>query len=486
MAASPVSAETLGQAVDAAYRSNPGVEASRAEARAAKERVNQANAQFGPTLTGEAGYGYGWRRVQQNGSEVLRQDGVSPILSLSLNQPLFTFGRLSAQRRIANAGYGSSVADMRAGEQDLIANVIIAYASVLRDMKLVGIARENLEQLSQTSAQIEARYAERYATETELQQTRNRIFISEAQLDLAQGNLLASRNRYRSLTGHYPDALAPLPRLPALPSTVEAAQATGQINSPVLEGARFAFAAARGRVAQVRGNARPFFGVTGSLARSPLSLGTDDPHEVAGQVQAGVTVPLYSAGLLSAQTREAGQLADAANQQAEQTSREVRENIASYWDRLAATRRALPAYVRAVAAAQAALDGAQQQQLAGQITSFDVLDTARDLLTSRQAQVQAEAQLYVQHALLLGAMGRLRSDSFSPGTPPYDPSTYRANALTGLPTGALVKAIDGLVVDDHFKASPVAVENDTEVGHGMAADSIEIESIKPALIGQGR
>lgn len=465
--------ETLGEALAAAYQHNPAVEASRASTRAAEERVRQAKAQFGPTLTAQASYLYAWRRVTQDGRTALRQDGFTPDLSLSLDQPLFTFGRLSAQHRIANAGYGGSVADMRASEQNVMANVVIAYAAVLRDEKLVAIAQENLSLLTEQLDQINARYSARYATETDLQQTRNRIFSGQAQLELAQGNLLASRNTYRNLVGHYPDGLTPLPQLAALPRSIEEAQAIGVTSSPLLEAARFELAAATGRIAQARGNARPYLGVQGSLARSALTIETDDTRELTAQVQVGLTVPLYSAGLLSARVREASQLADAASQQLEQTSRDLREDIASYWDQLSATRRALPAYTRAVASAQSALEGARQQQLAGQVTSLDVLDTARDLLTSRQARAQAEAQLYVQHALLLGSMGQLRVESFAPGTPAFDPDAYSSVPYAGLPTGPLVEVIDGLAIDRTFRPSPVQIENDSEPGHAMSPEPAE-------------
>lgn len=461
-------AETLGDAIAVAYRQNPAVEASRGSTRAAQERVGQAKAQFGPTVTADANYLLGWRRVRQNEMTVLRQHGNTTQLSLSVDQPLFTFGRLGGQLRTAHAGYGASVADMRSAEQDLMANVIIAYSAVLRDRKLVGIAQENLSQLTEQLDQTSARYAARYATETDLQQTRNRIFSAQAQLELAKGNLLASRNAYRNLTGHYPADLAALPQLPPLPRTVDDAEAQGAMSSPRIERATYELAAAQGRLAQARGNSRPYVGLQGSLSRSPLSIAANDPSELAAQVQFGLTVPLYSGGLLSSRVREARQLADVSSQQVEQTARDVRENIASYWDQLAAARRALPAYGRAVAAAQQALDGARQQQLAGQITSLDVLDTARDLLTSRQALAQAEAQLYVQHALLLGAMGQLRADDFAPGTPPFEPHAYDALPFVGLPTGPVIQALDSVPVDGRFRPSPVAEENDSEPGHDMA------------------
>ncbi len=351
-----------------------------------------------------------------------------------------------------------------------MANVIITYTAVLRDQKLVDIARENLSQLTRQLDQIDARYSAHYATEADLQQTRNRIFSGQAQLELAQGALLASRNAYRNLVGHYPEELFPLPQLPPLPRTIDEAQSIGRNDSPVLEAARLDFAAAQARIAQARGNARPYIGIQGNLTRTPLSVESDRTRDLTAQVQLGITAPLYSAGLLSARIRETRELADAAFQQLEQASRNLREDIASYWDQLSAARRALPAYTRAISAAQSAFNGAQQQQLAGQITSLDVLDTARDLLNTRQAQAQAEAQLYVQHALLLGAMGQLRADIFAPGTPTYDPENHRGPDLAGLPTGPIIEAVDSLALDNRFAPSLVAIEQDTEPGHLMAPE----------------
>lgn len=476
----PVCAETLADAVDTAYRHNPQVEADRADTRAAQQRIKQGKAQFGPTISANAAYIFSRRTVILNGATIGREHGWTTSLSATVSQPLFTFGRLTAQRRLYEAGYGSSVASLRADEQDLLANVVIAYTQILRDQKLVAIAQENLALLTDQLDQTSARYRSRYATETDLQQTRNRIFSGQAQLEQAQGNLLASRNTYRNLTGHYPQDLAPLPQLPPLPRTVDDAQATGATASPLIEAARYNLAGARARIAQARGNARPYVSLQGTVQQAPLEYSSDTYREIVAQAQVGVTVPLYSSGLWTAQIREAQQAADSASQTVEQTSREVRENIATYWDQLAAARRAVPAYGRAVGAAQIALDGARQQQLAGQVTSLDVLDTARDLLSSRQSLAQAQAQLYIQHALVLGAMGQLRPETFSPGTPRFNPDSYSPAPYTGLPTGPLVEAIDAIGFDGGFRKSPVAVENDSEAGHDMAPEPDIAPDIAPA------
>ncbi|BBC70975.1 conserved hypothetical protein [Altererythrobacter sp. B11] len=461
-------AETLGEAIVEAYQFNPNVQASRARNRAADERVARAEGEFGPFISGSASYDYNYRRLRTNGELAPAEHGFTPTFGVTLSQPLFTSGRLSSQLRIAEANYGASTADMRAAELNLLANVIIAYASVLRDQNLVSIARENLDLLGDQLGQTQARFDARYATRTDLDQTRNRLLTGQAQLELAEGNLRASRNAFRNLVGHYPDDLAPLPQLPGLPQSLEEAEDMGLRFNPVLEAARFDSRAARAAVGLARSDAGPQVTLQGTAARTPLSIENDAVRQFDAQARIEVTMPLYAAGRIAAGIREAKQSADAANQVEEQVTRDVREDIASAWDRLSANRRASPAYAEAVTAAETALQGAREQQLAGQLTALNVLDTARDLLNSRQAKASVDAQLYIQHAILLAAMGQLSPGRFGPMTPEYDPDSYSRTAFAGLPTGPLVELLDDAVVMDGVTYTPVQQERSEEPGHDMA------------------
>jgi len=461
--------ETLEEALAQAYANNPALKADEASSRAADEVVAQARAQYGPSVSARGSYGYTENRFVPSRISP-QQDGFGFEYSVGVTQPIFTSGRLTAQLKQAKAGQGVSREVLRATRLNLLAAVVGTYVSVLRDEQLVAIAEENVLILRDQFDETQARFDKRFATATDLNQTQNRLSFGQAQLEIARGNLLASRNAYRNLVGHYPGDLTRVPPLPALPESLEAALSIANSENPSLRIARLSEEASRASLALARAERGPDVSVGASVSRAPLSPERDSLRQITTQAQVSVTVPVYTSGLLVARVREAEQRNDADNQLIEQSSRDVREQIASTWDSLSATRRAIPIYQAAVDAAREAVEGVRKQQRAGQATSLDVLDTTRDLLTSRTATAQAEAQLYIQHANLLATLGRLDITDFDQQAPVYDPEAYHETFWAGLPTGPVIQPIDSILYNPGTDHGPVQVEQDSEAGHDMATE----------------
>jgi len=463
---SALHAETLPEAITMAYGTNPAIQSDRALTRASQEGVAQAKAVFGPQLDASASYGYQYQKVKPDvlGNSV---DGFNSSYQVSLDQQLFTSGRLTAGLRGARAANEVAAANERASVIDVLSNVVTAYAAVLRDQELVAIARDNVDLLSGRLAETEARYKARYATATSLDQTRSRLLTGQAQLDIAKGNLQQSRNFYRRVVGQYPGELAPLPPLPGLPATVAEAQEIADANNPALVAERAREAITRADLAAARAERGPQVALTGSLARSPLTIGNDSRYVLGAQALVTASMPIFTSGLITARVREALARDDAQNQLVELRSREVRDQIASLWSGLSAARRALPQYLTAVDAARAALEGARVQERAGQLTSLDVLINVNDLLSARVDAATTHAQIYTQQVQLLAALGLLSVSDFT-GEAPAPTLSYEATLFAGLPTAPIVRAADSVLYDDHQKLTPVAKEHDEEPGHEMA------------------
>lgn len=468
-ALTPAFAETLREAIAEAYRNNPSLKAEQADARAADEVVAQAKAQYGPSINARGSYGFTENRFVPS-TIARKQNGFGTEYSVSLSQPLFTSGRLTANLEQARAGQGIGRESMRAASLGLVSNVVAVYVGVLRDQQLVEIAQQNVDILDGQLEQTNARFKARFATATDLTQTENRLAFGRAQLEIARGNLLSSRNSYRNVVGHYPGQLAPVMPLPRLPETLEDAIVIADRQNPELEIARLSESASRAQLAAARANMGPNVSMDASVTRSPLSVETDSLRQITSSAQVTVTMPIYTSGLLDARVREVLQRNDADNQRVEQASRDVREQVASLWDQISAVRRAIPIYHTAVVAAEKAVDGVRKQQAAGQATSLDVLDTTRDLLNSRTAEIQAEAQLFSLHSALLAALGELDVTDFEPSELVYEPDAYDVTGFVGLPTGPLIEPVDRVLYDAHPKHSPVQEETNSEPGHDMSVE----------------
>jgi len=440
-------AETLADAIGAAYDRNPQLLAARSETRVADAVVAQTRAAYGPNITASVAETYTDSRVQLTRDQTLRQEGFAPSYDLVASQQLFTSGRLSSRVRAAQAGVGLAREQLRLTEQQVLNDVITAYINVRRDQQLVAISRENLDLLGRQNRDVAERARSREATATDREQTSNRFLLAQGQLAEAEGQLRASQSAYAAAVGHPPGQLAPEPVLPGLPASLDAAYAVAEANNPNLIGARYRELQSRALAHAAAAARGPTVAAEGSISRNSTSpynnqLRTD---QVIGRVV--LSMPIYSSGQISASGRETQSSNDRDWRLLDQARRDTRDAVAQSWSALNATRAALPAYQQAVSAAERAFAGAKEQERLGDRATIEVLDQARDLLQSRTAYVQAQANAYRYGAALLAAMGRLQAPLLVPGTPVLDP--VRKGGRGGVPglTDALI-AIDATVDGD--------------------------------------
>jgi len=469
LCAAPASADTLEEAVLKAYENNPGLEADRALQRAGEEAVVQAQSLYGPTINLTATHEFVFSRSHiGEGVAPIEQDGFSTGAELELLQPLFTGGRLAANVNLAEARVLGQREDLRGTSQNLLLQVISAFVGLRRDIELYQVALENYQLLLQQRDLTASRLALRDSTAPDVDQTDNRVEVAAGRVIDARAAVEGSAASYRNLVGEYPDTLVAPPPLPPLPP-LEELYLVGEANNPEFRSAQFIELASRAQLAGARAALNPRIDSEVTAGRAPLSPYANSQY--AEQVTAGVslTMPLYSGGQLISRVRESLERNVAAQEFVEQSRRDMRTALASDWNRMQASSRSLPRYSAAVAAAQRAIAGVQQQETAGIRTLRDVLDVTNDLLNARTAATQAEADLYLAHANVLRDAGLLTIDLFAPRAE-YDPASDRpeAAAIAGYPFRALLDPIDELFVVDSVRPADVEVENDPQYDAGPA------------------
>ena len=464
-ASQPALAETLEEAILKAYETNPTLVGTRALVNVSDERVTQAQAAYGPSVSLSASHDYTYSNTTVGGG-TFSEGGWGTSGSVGLQQPLFTSGLLAAELDQAEAARLSVRQQLRNAQQQMLLDVVGAYVSVQRDIELYDVASDIYELLLEQRNATRARFNLRDATAPDVEQTENRLQLAAGRVVLARSNLEQSATRYRNVTGAYPEDLAAPPPLPGLPTLGELYR-IAEANNPEILSAQFAELSSRADVASVRAARGPQVDGTVIASRSPLT-----PFENSRYVErivAGVSmsVPLYSGGLLTSRVREAVQNNLAQQQLVEQTRRDVRESLANEWNTLRAAQDALPRYLAAVTAAQSAIAGVREQERAGLRTLRDLLDVTNDLLTARTSAVQAEADLYFRRAGVLRQAGLLTIDLFA-DRGEYDPESYDPGlaGFAGLPFGPLVEPLDRLLLNKSVKEADVTVEADAEYERG--------------------
>ncbi|MCJ2183294.1 TolC family outer membrane protein [Novosphingobium sp. 1949] len=471
-------AETLQDALAAAYEGNPQLQGDRELVVAADERVVQAKAAYGPSLSLSATHQFTAARIR-GGVLPSHDDGFGSTVELSLSQPLFTSGRLSSTIDAADAARQAARESLRAKEQQLLLDVADAYITLRRDIALYAITVENYDILLQQSSVTAARFRLRDSTEPDIDQTSNRLELAAGRVIAARATVEISAARYRRLVGHYPDELAAPPTLPA-PSTLETLYVDAERHNPSLAAAQFTEQASRANVRVERAQMRPQVNGFSTLYRAPVTDYQNSWREEGVVAGVNLTMQLYSGGRQSASLREAIARNLADQHYVEEARRTMRETLASDWSLLGSARQALPRYAAAVRAAESAVDGVKRQETSGIRTLRDVLDVTNDLLSARIAAAQAEAEIGLRQLALMRDAGTLSIETLT-ARGPYDPDqrTSTLAAFAGMPLRLVLEPVDRLLQPAaHRKAT---IQSETPGDYGWSRDLADpLQPITPA------
>lgn len=397
-------AETLQDALTAAWLNNPGLDQQRDAADIAEERITQARAQRRPRVDLFSGYEY--RSIDSNRPFSFNA-GDFPVATAQLETrlPLYTGGRLNAGVRQAEAGAMAADAQLESAGQTLLLDTVTAYVDILRDRQVILIRENSIDLLSGQLTQSQDRFDVGDVTRTDVALSQSRLEGGRAQLAAAEAQLEGSLAVYGFLTGLEAGDLAPVPPAPELPDSFEAALDVALRSNPEIEAARHAEQAAEEGIAVAKGALRPEVSIIGQAGVEEYHTdGFTDTQVIAG---AQARFPLYAGGANSSVLREARLSRSQAQSRLAQLQRLIRTDVARAWYAHLAAERAVAASDRQVEAAEIAYEGAQEELAVGTRTTLDVLDQEQQLLEARLGLASAERDRYVAAHQLLAAMGQL-------------------------------------------------------------------------------
>ena len=415
---SQASAETLIDAVNAAYASNPGLVAQRYRQKSTNEDYVQTRAQYGPdlSLTATARYSY-----TKDGIFVDNEKTGNAFLNL--RQQVYSGGRGRGQLEEARANVLGSQERLRRVEGETVQDVIIVYAAVLRDQRRLQVSRENVEVLREQLDARRARRRVRDVTLTDVAQADARLASGEAQLANAEAQLAISRGEYLRVVGHEPGELAPLPELPGIPNSIDEAFDVADAENANLAIARRSEEASRANIAAQRGNQRPS-AVLQAQAGKNGSINPIRPRDFRTEVLAQVTItqPLWQGGEIRSRIRQAQDQNNAQQALVDGERRQALQDVVQAWSQLGSARVAVVSGTRQVQAAQIAFAGMEREESHGLRSTIEVLNAEQELASAQLQLLSSRFQEYVSRSGLLLAMGRLDARTVNSAIPAKDPA----------------------------------------------------------------
>jgi outer membrane protein len=453
----PLQAETLKEALTAAYLYNPILKAAQAQLRATDNSVAQAKSGYRPTITGTYQEGWDDLRTKMAGYTVPAGNiplctsitggtptgctGSIPLSTLTggwngpsnprmgtiaLQETLFDGFRTYNNIKGAEALVEASREDLRGAEINVLLNAATAYMNVVRDSAIVRLRENAVKVLAEQLRATEDRFKVGEVTRTDVAQAQSGLAASQADLSIAQGTLYGDQALFGQYIGHPPGALRdPGPPTKHLPKSLQAAIDIAQAENPGVLGAIFRERAQQHQVKAVKGQLLPSLSMSASYNRAAQPFGAPNiAFEEETRVYGTLTVPLYEAGSVSAQIRQAIETLSQARQNVDVQREAARANVSAQWGLIVAARGNVAAGKSAVQATGIALQGVREEEKVGQRTILDVLNAEQQNLNAGVNLVSFQRDLVVTSYGVLAYMGRLTAADIALQAELYDPTRY--------------------------------------------------------------
>ena len=430
----PAAAETLQEAMAAAYGDNPTLLSERAKLRSTDELVPQALANWRPSvsLNGNA------TRTNLNtsistGAVTSGPPGTTvtntsiynnQTVGLQVQEALYRGGRTVAQTEQAEAQVSAERATLSVTEQQVLLNVATAYLNLVQAQAVLQLSINNEQVLQRQLDATEDRFRVGEVTRTDVAQAQSRLAGAHSDRVQSEGNVRTARAAYAQTVGHQPDKAEMPSQLPAiLPVSIDQARSDAQRDNPNIIAARFNYDAASAAVDLVAGELLPVVSVTGSAQRVYNFDGPQSLEKVA-QVVVGVTVPLYQQGQEYARLRGQKETVSQNRHILDQAQRDVEDATSSSWEALQTGKARRASYESQIKAAEIALEGVQRENQVGSRTVLDVLNAEQELLTAQVNAVQAQHDEMLAAYQVLNAVGHLTAQRMGLGVELYDPGRH--------------------------------------------------------------
>jgi outer membrane protein len=309
-----------------------------------------------------------------------------------------------------------SKAQLTAAEQDLILRVATRYFLVLGAQDNLAFVKGDKEAIGRTLDQAQQRFDVGLSAITDVLEAQARYDIAVSDEINAEKLLADAREALREVTGVEPGVLEVLqpeiPLIPPDPAVEEQWVTVATDQNPLLVAARAATETARQEIDIQRAGHYPTLDLTADYAWRNNDFGGFGISQERNDSSIGVqmTLPLYTGGLVSANTRQSQHQFTQAQETQVQQRRATERQARDYFRGVMTGISKVTALEQAVVSNEKALEAAEAGFDVGTRTIVDVLDTQRDLLSAKRDHARSRYDYLLDILRLKQAAGSLEEN----------------------------------------------------------------------------
>jgi outer membrane protein TolC len=401
---------TLDEAIAVAYRNRADILIAQESLEAARQRVTQARAGTRPSVIGSVSFTE--RGVTDFGD--IFGPGDSPNLSdeiaspqVAARQTIYDQGQTRLAVRQARSGVLGASAGVESAYVNLGFLVTNDFFNLLRARAVLALADEQVrlaqQQLDLVEARIEAGTAarsDRAPVLTELRLAQERRIRAQNEVRQSGSQL---RNSMGLPAGQPPDVIYEAPGDFTIPTYAESLTEAYR-RRPEIRQDQASVEIAEASLQLARIQRRPVLTTIAGLNVTPVE------RESRGDwsLFAGVTMPIWDAGVTRSRQQEASANLGSASVRLEQTRKDVAAEVEQAVYSLASARERVDASEASVEAATVALEAANARFEVGLAIIVEITDAQLDYITAQNSRITALYDFFIARAQLDRAIGRYR------------------------------------------------------------------------------
>jgi adhesin transport system outer membrane protein len=399
-------AETLAEAVDTTIQSNPEILSQAQYRKSVDQTIDIAESGYKPTL--DINLGIGKERTENLGTRPGHVHRTRGEAGFNATQMLYDgFATKSAVDQASSLAESAGYGVFDATETTSL-SAVETYLNVLRRTDLHGLTTNNLDSHEKIFSQIEQRSESGIGNSADLEQTKGRLALAQANVMSTEGNLADANTNYNRVVGHMPEGLSDpgLSCCDKAPATLDDALKIAYSQHPAIRAAIADHEASLASVDGANAAFHPNVNVEVS-GRADNDLDGDRGYEKELLAMLRLRWNLINGGADTARVEETEIRSQQAREEANSIVRDIEQDVRLAWNALDDLSHRLPVLEQRKASAEQTRDAYQQQFNLGQRTLLDLLDTENEVLTASTDYTNA----YYEHIFacywLSESMGKL-------------------------------------------------------------------------------
>jgi outer membrane protein len=421
---SPLSAQSLSDALVNSYNNSGLLEQNRALLRAADENTVIASSALLPIVSWAANFSGNWTETETVGSGT----GVSSsdlvwrgTVGLNSSLTIFDGGTNKFAADVTKQNVLATRQGLISLEQRVMSSAVSAFMGVLEGIETVRLREKNYSVIEEELRAARDRYEVGEITRTDVALAEARLASSSSALSAAKGLLVQAEAIYKNSVGVLPVDLVAPKEMPALPKTINEALSIATSSHPELRQLQYQIKASELTVKRIKASSKAKMILNGDIGISDSDVQSDTLQASIGLRLSGT---IYQGGSIRAKQRQA-----LANLQAVRSALHVQMNaieqrISSSFAMLEVAKTTRAALEKQIEAAEVAFNGVKEEASLGARTTLDVLNAEQELLDAKSQFINAIYDEYMAAYDVLSASGLLTVDNLNLPVAKYDPEEY--------------------------------------------------------------